>query len=105
MTTTHHDAPRTPQATTSPEPRENFIAGRWTPPSSGQHMTVINPRNGAQITTVPESGPADIDVAVQAPCRHDRRTVLRDRPPSVPIGSQFGSEAKTDAERARAARS
>ena len=45
---------------------ENLIAGRWTAPAATETLPVMNPSRGEQIASVPLSGAAEVDAAVQA---------------------------------------
>jgi 1-pyrroline dehydrogenase len=47
-------------------PPSNFIAGDWVPARSGRTDDVSNPATGSTITSVPSSGPEDVDDAVAA---------------------------------------
>ncbi|GAB2795245.1 aminomuconate-semialdehyde/2-hydroxymuconate-6-semialdehyde dehydrogenase [Hymenobacter luteus] len=44
----------------------NFIGGEFLPPASGSYLPVVNPATGQVFGQVADSGPADIDRAVQA---------------------------------------
>jgi len=44
----------------------NYINGSWVPAKSGETLDSTNPANGNVVGTVPRSGKADVDVAVQA---------------------------------------
>src|SRR5215831_19667057 len=44
----------------------NFIGGRWIPAKSGRTFTNLNPATGAALGEFPDSGPDDVDAAVQA---------------------------------------
>jgi len=44
----------------------NFIGGRWVPARSGRTFTNLNPATGAALGEFPDSGPDDVDAAVQA---------------------------------------
>lgn len=61
---------------------DNFIAGKWAPPSGTETMNVVNPRHGKVISTVRFSTQADLDKAVAAATEAQRawRVVpMRDR--------------------------
>lgn len=45
---------------------DNFIGGEWVAPLNGQYMDNISPINGAKFCEVPNSGAADVDLAVAA---------------------------------------
>jgi aldehyde dehydrogenase len=45
---------------------ENFIGGRWVPPTTGEYHDVLAPATGKPFTQVPYSGPADIELALDA---------------------------------------
>ena len=48
-------------------PHQNYIAGQWTPPQSGDHYARHNPACPAQLLgDFPRSGPEDVDAAVAA---------------------------------------
>src|SRR6185503_12894225 len=44
----------------------NLIGGRWIPAKSGRTFTNSNPATGAALGEFPDSGPEDVDAAVQA---------------------------------------
>jgi malonate-semialdehyde dehydrogenase (acetylating)/methylmalonate-semialdehyde dehydrogenase len=44
----------------------NFIAGRWTPATTTQHLDVSNPATGETLARVPLSGAAEVAAAVKA---------------------------------------
>src|SRR5262252_8720200 len=44
----------------------NFIGGRWVPAKSGRTFTNLNPATGEPLGEFPDSGPDDVDAAVQA---------------------------------------
>jgi aldehyde dehydrogenase (NAD+) len=44
----------------------NYIGGRWVPARSGQSFKNLNPATGELLGEFPESGPDDVDAAVQA---------------------------------------
>lgn len=45
---------------------DNYIAGAFVPPSSGEFVSVTNPSNGAEIARVGVSDSSDVDCAVRA---------------------------------------
>jgi aldehyde dehydrogenase len=45
---------------------ENFIAGTWVPPTTGEYRDDVTPATGRPFTTVPSSGAADIELALDA---------------------------------------
>ncbi len=45
---------------------QQFIGGRWVDAASGETLEVENPASGVQVATVPASGQADVDRAVDA---------------------------------------
>lgn len=45
---------------------DNFIGGKWFAPSSGTYRVNLTPATGRAITEVPESTPADIELALDA---------------------------------------
>ncbi len=54
-------------ATAGIKPRyENFIGGDWVPPSTGEYHDDLTPATGLPITQIPYSGPADIELALDA---------------------------------------
>ena len=55
-------------ATVTPGTRllDNYIAGRWTPASSGEALDVVNPATAQALARVPLSSRADLDAAVDA---------------------------------------
>ena len=59
--------PGQPGSIVSVKPKyENFIGGRWIPPSMGQYMTDISPVNGRPITKVAKSTKEDVELAIDA---------------------------------------
>jgi len=50
---------------------ENFIGGDWVPPSTGEYHDDVTPATGLPFTQVPYSGPADIELALDA--AHDAK--------------------------------
>jgi len=59
-------------ATAGIKPRyENFIGGDWVPPSTGEYHDDVTPATGLPFTQVPYSGPADIELALDA--AHDAK--------------------------------
>jgi len=49
------------------QPRyENFIGGKWEAPTTGEYTTNVSPATGHPICEVPKSGPADIELALDA---------------------------------------
>ncbi|HLA19423.1 MAG TPA: aldehyde dehydrogenase family protein, partial [Dehalococcoidia bacterium] len=46
--------------------RENYIAGKWSPPKSDKRFERENPATGETIGTFPDSGPDDVADAVAA---------------------------------------
>ena len=63
---------QTPSAIVDPglagiKPRyENFIGGEWVPPTTGEYHDNPTPSTGEVFTQVPNSGPADIELALDA---------------------------------------
>ncbi len=55
-----------PMGTMIPELGKNFINGKWVDARSGQTMPSINPATGEVLGQVPNSGPEDVALAVQA---------------------------------------
>jgi malonate-semialdehyde dehydrogenase (acetylating)/methylmalonate-semialdehyde dehydrogenase len=55
-------------AATTPSTRllDNYVAGRWTPATSGDELDVTNPATGEVLARVPLSSAADLDAAVRA---------------------------------------
>src|SRR5215208_3558758 len=55
-------------ATTTPSTRllDNYVAGRWTPPTGDDALDVTNPATGETLARVPLSATADLDAAVSA---------------------------------------
>jgi aldehyde dehydrogenase len=51
---------------------ENFIGGKWVPPTSGKYSPNVTPVTGQVFTEVPESTPADVELALDA--AHQART-------------------------------
>lgn len=49
-----------------PEKLQNYINGAFVPPATGQYMENINPATGEVYGSIPMSGPADVDHAVEA---------------------------------------
>jgi aldehyde dehydrogenase len=45
---------------------ENFIGGKWEAPTTGEYTTNVSPATGQPICEVPKSGPADIELALDA---------------------------------------
>jgi len=45
---------------------ENFIGGEWSPPTTGKYRENLTPSTGAPFCEVAHSGPADIDLALDA---------------------------------------
>src|SRR5450759_189930 len=45
---------------------ENFIGGKWVPPTSGQYSPDVTPVTGQVFTEVAESKPADVELALDA---------------------------------------
>ncbi len=45
---------------------QNFIAGKYVPPIGGQYLDNYNPANGEVFSQLPDSGPEDVEAAVQA---------------------------------------
>jgi aldehyde dehydrogenase len=45
---------------------ENFIGGKWVPPTSGQYSPNVTPVTGQVFTEVAESKPADVELALDA---------------------------------------
>jgi aldehyde dehydrogenase len=45
---------------------ENFIGGAWVPPTTGEYSDNASPATGEVFTQVPRSGPADIELALDA---------------------------------------
>jgi malonate-semialdehyde dehydrogenase (acetylating) / methylmalonate-semialdehyde dehydrogenase len=45
---------------------QNWIAGEWQAPSTGETLEVLNPRHGRAMSRVPMSGAADVERAVAA---------------------------------------
>ncbi len=45
---------------------QNFIGGKYRPPCSGLYLDNFNPANGQVFSRLPDSGPEDVDAAVQA---------------------------------------
>jgi len=48
---------------------KNYIGGDWVPAKSGRVMETLNPATGEVLGLVPESGPEDVEAAVQAAAR------------------------------------
>ncbi|MDQ7849790.1 MAG: aldehyde dehydrogenase family protein [Armatimonadota bacterium] len=48
---------------------KNYIGGAWVPARSGRVMETINPATGQVLGLVPQSGPGDVEDAVQAAAR------------------------------------
>jgi aldehyde dehydrogenase len=45
---------------------DNFIGGKWMPPTSGRYRTNLTPVTGKPICEVPESTPEDVELALDA---------------------------------------
>ena len=45
---------------------ENFIGGEWVPPTNGEYHDDLSPATGKPFTQVPNSSPADIELALDA---------------------------------------
>ncbi|MCW2990136.1 MAG: aldehyde dehydrogenase, partial [Solirubrobacterales bacterium] len=45
---------------------ENFIGGKWVPPTTGEYRDNVTPATGKPFTRVASSGPADIELALDA---------------------------------------
>ena len=60
-------APGRPGSIVTVAPRyENFIGGKWVAPKEGKYRTNLTPATGQPITEVPDSTPADIELALDA---------------------------------------
>ncbi len=59
--------PGAPDSVVHVNPRyENFIGGKWTPPTRGRYRTNPTPITGQPFCEVPESTPEDVEVALDA---------------------------------------
>jgi len=54
------------ESTTATRLLDNYIAGRWTPATSGEELDVTNPATGEVLARVPLSSADDLDAAVRA---------------------------------------
>ncbi|WP_186131377.1 aldehyde dehydrogenase family protein [Burkholderia gladioli] len=45
---------------------DNYIGGKWVPPMGGEYFDNLSPINGKAFCSVPRSGAADIDLAIDA---------------------------------------
>jgi betaine-aldehyde dehydrogenase len=54
-----------PQTIVLPKNRDNYYGGAWHKPKSGRHVDVLNPGTGETLGEVADSGPDDVDAAVQ----------------------------------------
>jgi aldehyde dehydrogenase len=62
-----YSAPGTPGSVFDLAPSyENFIGGKWLAPTEGRYRVDLTPATGAAITKVPDSTPADIELALDA---------------------------------------
>jgi aldehyde dehydrogenase len=60
-------SPGQPGSVVSVEPRyENFIGGKWLPPTSGQYRVNLSPATAKPICEVAESTPEDVELALDA---------------------------------------
>ena len=60
-------APGQPGSLVDVKPRyDNFIGGRWVPPTKGQYMQNISPVTGHPFTEVARSTAEDVDLALDA---------------------------------------
>ncbi len=48
---------------------QNYIDGKFTPPIGGKYLDNVNPATGQVYGQIPDSGPEDVDAAVQAAAR------------------------------------
>lgn len=66
MTATAAPAWNAEKACAELAPSALFIGGKWAPAASGAERAVIDPATGEQVTTVPDSGAADVERATTA---------------------------------------
>ena len=60
-------APGQPGSIVTVKPRyENFIGGKWVPPTSGKYSPNVTPVTGQVFTEIAESQPADVELALDA---------------------------------------
>ena len=45
---------------------ENFIGGKWLPPTNGQYSSNLSPATGQAICEVPRSSAEDVELALDA---------------------------------------
>ena len=45
---------------------ENFIGGAWVPPTTGEYRANVSPGTGEPFCEIASSGPADIELALDA---------------------------------------
>ena len=65
--TSTYEAPGGPGSIVEVKPRyENFIGGHWIAPVTGQYSQNKSPATGQPFTEVPQSGPDDIELALDA---------------------------------------
>jgi aldehyde dehydrogenase len=66
-TETTYAAPGEPGSIVELKPRyENFVGGHWVRPTTNSYRTNLTPATGQAFCEVPESGPADIELALDA---------------------------------------
>ena len=60
-------APGEPGSVVTVKPRyENFIGGKWVPPTSGKYSPNVTPVTGQAFTEIGQSTPADVELALDA---------------------------------------
>jgi aldehyde dehydrogenase len=66
MATIHQTAIVDPASAGIKDRYENFIGGAWIPPTTGEYRDNVTPATGEAFTQVAYSGPADIELALDA---------------------------------------
>ena len=64
------------------QPHKNFIDGTWVEAESGKSLDVFDPSSGEVISSIQDSGPSDVDQAVQAAHRALSNPEWRDMIPA-----------------------
>ena len=83
---------------------QQFIGGQWVDAASGETLDVENPATGEVVATVPASGAADVDRAVDAAATAFEIVVADHAPDAQPRAAQDRRHPRRERRRARAPR-
>ncbi len=73
---------------------DNFIGGRWVPPTKGQYMQNLSPVTGHAFTEVARSSAEDVELALDAATRPRTPGARRRSPSGPPCSTRWPTPSK-----------